>query len=268
MPWQSNGTFLRINPDFSGPIVWQEDQQASYKVIASRHDIHDQDLAVGISNALNLDGYNAMRANINAGGYRVVNMIDGVGSTDAATVAQLDEVKDQVNENTADIAAIQTSDPDSIITAMNFTDAKSLVAVRTNGNFTVPLKKFEEFKASKIIRHLGIDLTAAAVTPVNTQAGNRFYMYNNLTGTMQINIIRPTGTDPELGQNYFTEGLIIIENGATPALPQLQGDGVAISPSSIIGSPTLNAGTRYTLSYSIQRTTGNVYREAYIWSTA
>ena len=268
MPWQINGTFLRINPNFSGSTVWEQDRQAGYKVVSSRHDVHDQDMAVGISQALSVEGYNSMLANMNMGGFRITNMLAGIGASDAVNLTQLTDVSDQVDQNTTDIAAINTSDPDSIITAVNWNNV-TLSNVRTNGNFDVPLHRFDQFKSGQIIRHYGQDLTAAAVTEVDTQSGNRFYMFNNIPGTMDINFIYPVGADPDLpggGENYFTEGLIIIENGGTPALPTIQAGGVDVNPSFIIGSPTLNAGTSYTLSYSIQRTLGNVYRVAYIWS--
>ena len=268
MPWQLDGSFLRVNPSFSGATVWDQDRQAGFKVVSSRHDIHDEDLATGIAKALNLDGYNAMLANLNMGGFRIVNMIAGIGGTDAVNLDQLTVVDDKVEQNIIDIAAIQTSDPTSIITAVSF-DYSDLTFTRAAGDFIVPTNRFDDFKAGQKIRHLGIDLTAAAVTEVDTQVANRWYMFNNITGTMEINFTYPTGADADLGENYFTEGLIIIENGGTPALPSLTVGGVAISPSSIIGSPTINAGTSYTLSYIIQRILGapDTYRVSFIWSS-
>jgi hypothetical protein len=266
MPWNINGTFTRVNPDFSGNNVWQQDQGAGIKIIAARHDSHDEDLGQGIAKCINIDGYNSMLANFDVGNFKVVNMSPGTGGTDAVNKDQLDVVDAKADKNASDIAAIQTSDPDSIITAVNF-DALDMNFLRASGNFVVPLRRFNDLKAGQIIRHIGADLTAQAVTTVDTQLGNRWYMYNNLTGTMDINFDRPAGADADLGENYFTEGMIIIENGGTPALPTIQADGVDVSPSEIIGSPTLNAGSRYTLSYSIQRIAGDVYRQAFIWST-
>ena len=73
MPWQADGNFLRTNNQFTGAEVWEKDQQAAIKIIASRHDYHDEDLAVGIENCLNLDGYNVMRADLDMGGFSVKN---------------------------------------------------------------------------------------------------------------------------------------------------------------------------------------------------
>jgi hypothetical protein len=81
VPWQPNGTFLRINPDFSSinGSLWQQDLAAdpSIKIVASRHDYHDQDLGDGIAACLNLDGYNSMRANLKMGGFKITGIADG-----------------------------------------------------------------------------------------------------------------------------------------------------------------------------------------------
>jgi hypothetical protein len=78
MPWQIDGTFLRENTDYTADPdgrLWGQDLSASIKIIASRHDFHDQDLGNGIADCVNLDGYNSMRANLKMGD----NKITGVG---------------------------------------------------------------------------------------------------------------------------------------------------------------------------------------------
>jgi hypothetical protein len=264
MPWQIDGEFIRTNIEFSGNNVWGQDLSAGYKIIASRHDLHDEDLAEGIEQCINTSGYNAMLAELNMGDNIIKSLLPGVAGTDAINVNQLDVVDDKADQNAIDIAALVTSDPDSIITAMTF-DALELTADRAVGDFVVPLKRFNDFKAGQIIRHFGQDLVAATSTDVDTGTGNRFYMPNNLTGAMDLNIIRPVGDDPDLGDNYFVEGLVIVENQATPAAITLQADGVDVDASDIIGAPTLNANTNYTLSYMIQWDNGT-YHEAYVWS--
>jgi hypothetical protein len=91
MPWLVTGVFERENgldPQFKGKEVWQDDLTAGIKIIASRHDYHDQDIADGVAACLNLDGYNAMRANLDMGGFKFVNAADGTLVTDPATVGQ------------------------------------------------------------------------------------------------------------------------------------------------------------------------------------
>ena len=73
MPWQNTGNFLRTNNQFTGVTVWEQDQQASIKIIASRHDFHDEDLATGIEQCLNVDGYNKMLAPLDMNGFEIVN---------------------------------------------------------------------------------------------------------------------------------------------------------------------------------------------------
>ena len=73
MPWTTGGEFVRTNNQFSGADVWQDDQQAAIKIIASRHDFHDEDLANGIQQSLNTSGYNKMLADLDMNGFSVVN---------------------------------------------------------------------------------------------------------------------------------------------------------------------------------------------------
>ena len=90
MPWdQGQKRFIRSNPDYSGATVWQEDMAASIKIVASRHDDHDQDLADGISRCLNIDGFNGMAANLDMDGFRVINVAPGGSNTDAANYGQI-----------------------------------------------------------------------------------------------------------------------------------------------------------------------------------
>lgn len=72
MPWE-NGRFTRENPDFSGPDCWRLDQRNGTKIEADRHDHHDQDLSDGINNCLAKDGSNQMRADLDLGGFKLVN---------------------------------------------------------------------------------------------------------------------------------------------------------------------------------------------------
>lgn len=88
MPW-SSGSFTRSNGVYSGPSVWSNDATANINIIAARHDTHDKDLADGINACLNIDGQNAMRANLPFGGYKATGMAAGTANTDAANVGQV-----------------------------------------------------------------------------------------------------------------------------------------------------------------------------------
>ena len=94
MPWQQDGTFLRVNPDYdatpSGEL-WGQDLSAtpSIKIVATRHDYHDQDLGDGIAACLNLDGLNSMRANLSMGGFKITNIGVAVAVTDIPQYGQI-----------------------------------------------------------------------------------------------------------------------------------------------------------------------------------
>ena len=89
MPWLGNGVFQRTNQDFSGDTVWQQDQQAGIKVIDSRHDFHDQDIAVGVESTLNLDGLNSMRADLKMATFKITGLGAAAGLTDAPNYGQV-----------------------------------------------------------------------------------------------------------------------------------------------------------------------------------
>ena len=90
MPWQLNGTFLRTQGEQTASNVWELDQGNNIKIIATRHDTHDEDLALGIAACLNLDGLNAMRANLDMGtSYKIENLAKGTANTDATRKGQL-----------------------------------------------------------------------------------------------------------------------------------------------------------------------------------
>ena len=55
MAW-SAGAFTRTNMTYSGATVWQSDAAAAIKIVASRHDLHDKDLADGINACLHKGG--------------------------------------------------------------------------------------------------------------------------------------------------------------------------------------------------------------------
>lgn len=85
MPW-SAGTYARLY----GSAGWVNDRDAGTKILATRHDSHDQDLADGINACLKKDGTNAATADLNAGGFKITNLGTPTATTDAATKAYVD----------------------------------------------------------------------------------------------------------------------------------------------------------------------------------
>ena len=129
---------------------------------------------------------------------------------------------------------------------------------------TVSIKRMDEFKSGGVIRHLSAN-SVGPVQQADTTTQSRFTVDNN--GNMTLNIIRPTGADPELGETYCVEGSVLVTNGATPGTITLNGDGVAIPAVNILGAQNTDVNAVMVLSYVIHRTTGDVYHEVYSWAT-
>jgi len=88
--WQFDGSFLRGNTDFDAVNgqLWTQDLSASIKIIAARHDNHDEVLSKGIEATLNLDGLNSMRANLKMGGFKITGLAAATELTDIPTYGQ------------------------------------------------------------------------------------------------------------------------------------------------------------------------------------
>lgn len=85
MPWAA-GAYSRLY----GAAGWVDDRDASTKILATRHDAHDQDLATGINNCIAKDGTNAATADISMGGFKLTSLGTPTNATDAATKAYVD----------------------------------------------------------------------------------------------------------------------------------------------------------------------------------
>ncbi len=90
MGW-SGGTYTRSDGVFTGTSIWQSNRDAGTKIVADRHDTHDQDLASGINQCLNKDGSNAATANLDAGTYKITRVGDGTAHTDAVNAGQIQD---------------------------------------------------------------------------------------------------------------------------------------------------------------------------------
>lgn len=87
MPWAA-GAYSRLY----GAAGWVDDRDAGTKILATRHDAHDQDLADGINNALAKDGTNAATADISLGTFKITNLATPTNAADAATKAYVDSL--------------------------------------------------------------------------------------------------------------------------------------------------------------------------------
>ena len=268
MPWKTDGTFERQNPDFTGATVWSQDQQASIRIIATRHDNHDEDLAKGIADCLNLDGYNTMRAALKMGNYQITGLSNGTSADHAVTKAQLDTLQTQVDQNTSDIGTIGTQG--DLITAQTF-DGQSLTSTRVNGDFVTEIDTYTELQTDllrvgsttgggvvkqKLIDHDNGDAI------IDVQAAPRHHIRNDQT--MNITLTNLPVNDvatKSLGDTYEQEGIIVIDNDLTPGTITLTVAG------EVIGTQSVNASIRQVLTYIIQRINGT-NNITYIWSVS
>lgn len=93
MPWNvTQKLFVRETPTYSGPDCWKEEADNDYDIDPVRSDFHDQDIAEGISQCVNVNGLTGMQANLAMGDNLITGLADGVNPTDAATKQQVDAV--------------------------------------------------------------------------------------------------------------------------------------------------------------------------------
>lgn len=86
MPFDGSGNFNRV-------MNWVSDATAGIKVVATRHDSEDDNLAAGLSNTLTKDGQSQPTANIPMNGKKLTNLATPTTGTDAATKAYVDAIR-------------------------------------------------------------------------------------------------------------------------------------------------------------------------------
>ena len=103
MAWVS-GVFSRLHN-------WVNDRDANIKILATRHDAEDDNLAAGINNTLTKDGQNSATANLPMGNFRHTGVGNASARTDYASAAQIQdsEVVYVADTGTADVYAIALS---------------------------------------------------------------------------------------------------------------------------------------------------------------
>jgi hypothetical protein len=89
MGWNGAGAVVRTDGTRAGSQAWQEAKAADEDVDALPHDIHDEDLALAIAQCLNLNGENAMAADLAMAGFRVRDLGAGTSASHAARIGQI-----------------------------------------------------------------------------------------------------------------------------------------------------------------------------------
>ncbi|MDP6081025.1 MAG: hypothetical protein QF435_13210 [Arenicellales bacterium] len=111
MPW-SGGSFTRTNGVHTGSTLWAQDRDAGTKILATRHDTQDQDIADGVNATLEKSGSNAATGDLDIGSNRITLMADGTAKTDAATV-------NQIQSNGAAFQATDSGSADTYVIALS-----------------------------------------------------------------------------------------------------------------------------------------------------
>jgi len=86
MPWDGSGSFTR-------QYKWQDDATADVKIRADRHDGNDDDIALGISNAIAKDGQSRPVDDIPFNNKKITQLGDPVDPQDAATKKYVDAIQ-------------------------------------------------------------------------------------------------------------------------------------------------------------------------------
>lgn len=115
MAW-SGGTFTRTNGTYSGASVWASDLSAAVKIVASRHDTHDQDIATGINACLNKNGQNSPTANISWGSFKITTLAAGTTAGDAVRYEQVIGVYQPIDAALTSISGLTTAADKGIYT--------------------------------------------------------------------------------------------------------------------------------------------------------
>src|SRR6187431_2696457 len=87
MPWTSS-EYVRTDGVYTGDDVWFANWSNTVKMVYSRHDTHDQDIADGITACINKNGANTPAANLPWGGYKITGYGLASANTDVPNWGQ------------------------------------------------------------------------------------------------------------------------------------------------------------------------------------
>lgn len=87
MPW-TGSEYVRTDGVYTGETVWYSNFTNSVKIVYSRHDTHDQDIADGITACINKNGANSPSTNIPWGGFKITGYGTASANTDVPNWGQ------------------------------------------------------------------------------------------------------------------------------------------------------------------------------------
>jgi hypothetical protein len=95
MPWQGTAgsqNFTRTTGLYNGSTCWGQTDAAARGIRSDEHDVHDEDLADGISACLKKDGGNTIAGNIRMGGFKITGLGAGSANGESVRYEQVAEV--------------------------------------------------------------------------------------------------------------------------------------------------------------------------------
>ena len=91
MAFNGSGTFNRDNGTNSGATTWQLDRDAAIKITALNHDLHDQQIADGLTNCVTKDGQTTITANLPMAGFLHTNVGNATARNHYAAAGQVQD---------------------------------------------------------------------------------------------------------------------------------------------------------------------------------
>ena len=258
MPW-SGGSFTRTNGVNTGSTLWAQDRGDGYKILASHHDTHDQDIADGVNSTLEKSGSNAATGNLNIGSNRLTSVADGTAKTDAATV-------NQIQSNGAAYAAATgtaTAQVVALSPAITAYAAGQAVTFKANAASTGATTVNVNALGAKTLKKLH-DQDIAANDIENGSIVTAVYDGTNFQVTSQLatEAGSPAGSNTQVQYNSsgaFAGDADFTFDGTNVSLanPIYLGDGAVATPS-VTNTGDVNTGIYFPAADTIGVTTGGV----------
>lgn len=117
MAFNGSGTFVRTDGTRVGATVWEQAESAAVAIVSDDHDVHDQDIADGLTSCVTKDGQSIPTANLPMGGFLHTNVGDATARTNYAKVSQIQDSGYQWGGTSGGAANVQTISVTPAITA-------------------------------------------------------------------------------------------------------------------------------------------------------
>ncbi|HXF89529.1 MAG TPA: hypothetical protein VNK48_14330 [Xanthobacteraceae bacterium] len=178
MPWNGAGTFSRVY----GSTGWVTDRGNGTKIVADRHDTHDEDLASGINNALCKDGQNSPTADIPWNNKRITGLGNATADSHALNRITADG-RYLRKTGITDVASAATTDVLGAATdVVRITGTTTITSLGTTANAI----KIVYFAASLTLTHNATSLILPGGANITTAAGDCMGVISDAAGNARV----------------------------------------------------------------------------------